>query len=173
MKIFKLMAMMTCVLFSSAAMAQDVWFETNYSADEQESGCGVRHILYDHSSNGEISMLWVASSICSGEVAFSESVVFSQNTMKAWPVLLHKAAAWADSDMSGVAFNLHHWGDGIVVNVLRRVDVLGEANVYFSIQNTAFSGELQRPLLVSVSEGAWRTLSNIIAGKAFVKLVAP
>lgn len=173
MNIFKLIVLMMCVAFSPVAMAQTTWFEMSYPADEQVSGCEVRHNLYDDSTNTKVSMLWVATSICSGEVVANESIVFSQNTMKAWPVLLHKAAAWADSTSNETSLDLHHWGDNIDVKVVKQVDILGEEHIYFRVQNMLFSGELQRPLLVSVSEHGWKILSDAIASKAFMKYVVP
>jgi len=162
MKIFKIVILFIGVTFSSHALAQTLLFEMTYPADEQASGCEVHHTLYLNDAE-QVSMQWVAESVCAGEVATSKQVTFSQSTMKAWPILLRQAAAWADSDTLEKKATLHHWGKYISVKALKNRDVLGEEHVYFTVQNISFPLELQRPMLIDVSNKDWKKLAGAIA----------
>ena len=162
MNILKILILFISMTLSSYASAQILLFEMRYPADEQPSGCAVHHGLY-LSGTEQVSMQWVAESVCSGSVMESEHVTFSENTMKAWPVLLHKAAAWADQNSLEQEIILHHWGKNILVKAVQRIDVLGEKHIYFAIQNENFSPELRRPMLIEVSKASWKQLANAIA----------
>lgn len=162
MNILKIITLLIGVTFSSHALAQTLLFEMTYPADEQASGCEVHHALYLNDSE-QVSMQWFAESVCSGDVVTSEQVTFSQNTMKAWPILLRKAAAWADKDTLEKEVTIHHWGKHISVKTLRDINILGEKHIYFTIQNKSFPTELQRPMLIDVSNTAWKQLADTIA----------
>ncbi len=162
MNILKIITLLIGVTFSSHALAQTLLFEMTYPADEQASGCEVHHALYLNDSE-QVSMQWFAESVCSGDVVTSEQVTFSQNTMKAWPILLRKAAAWADKDTLEKEVTMHHWGKHISVKALRDINILGEKHVYFTIQNKSFPLDLQRPMLIDVSNKGWKKLAGAIA----------
>lgn len=162
-KIFFLVGLLS---FPSLVVAQNMLYDVTYPADEQVSGCEIRHILYDNSAE-QISMLWVAEKVCAGDVQATEQVMFSKNSMQAWPKLLNKVATWGDQAMVGAELPLHHWGSDITVKGIKSEDILGEMSVVFSMQNISFHGDLQKPLRIDVSGNQWQELADKIHRLSF------
>jgi hypothetical protein len=155
--------------FPSLLMAKNLLYEMTYASDQQASGCVIRHALYDNSAE-RISMLWVVEQVCAGQVQETDQVVFSRNTMKAWPNLLNKANKWGEKALLGSQVQLHHWGDDIFVEAKKVKTILGETIVVLRVTNSAFQGDLKKPLQVNVVGKEWSDLADKIAKLAFYNM---
>jgi len=164
MKYFSALFFVILFNFSTSVFAQTL-FEMSYPADEQASGCVVRHTLSD--TVKPIAMVWTVTSVCSGKTTAEHSTTFSKNTMKAWPTLLREAASWGSVTSNENMIQLHHWGHDIKVYAERKSDVLGAVTLGLSVRDSSLPTALQQPLFIDLSHGANKQLATAIGSLAF------